>query len=271
MASYAVGALQLQVALLGVFQERTVVPRGAVVDGRRVCRGRHRSEIAVELLFVHVLRFIDLQQELRAVPHHVRLRLCRHEQQPRSSDANRVSCFDRRDRRKARLHQSRPEPPQADTALRLERRSALDGVDLVPQVDREQQRLDLRRQLVLTTLTGDLYGDASPLSIEHALQDRATRLDLVWTQLLLPRTSLDRHALARQSEDQLCRHGPREQEDQAVDAAFDLVKLMFQRTEPLVDDGPKRLRREPDRVGGVWRWRAKTGERSLQQASAFRC
>jgi hypothetical protein len=75
VAADAVAALQLQVTLLRPLQQRAVVPRRAVEHRRRVACRRHRPELAVELLLVHVLRLVHLQQQPRAVAGDLRLQL----------------------------------------------------------------------------------------------------------------------------------------------------------------------------------------------------
>lgn len=187
MAAHAVAPLQLQMPLLSALQQRRVVPGGSVEDCRRVRRRRHRPEVAIEFLFVHVLRLVHFQQELRAVPDNVCLALRRHEQRASPPHAHDVSCFDRGDARQARLRQPRPEPSQADPCLGLERRRALHAVDSAAGMQREQQRFQLRRELVLAALARHLDRETQPAAAQDAVEDRAPGLDLIWTKPLPPR------------------------------------------------------------------------------------
>ncbi len=110
VAADAVAALQLQVGLHRLLQQCGVVPGGAVVDGRGVGRGRHGPELPVELLAVHVLGLVHLQEQGRRVADHVGRRLRREEELTGAAEAHRVAVLAGGQGVEASLEDPTPQP-----------------------------------------------------------------------------------------------------------------------------------------------------------------
>src|SRR5207244_11041519 len=75
-----------------------------------------------------------------------------------------------------RLHHPRPKPREADPALRLERRRALDRIDRAAHELAEEERFGLRRDLVLARLPRHHDGDRQTASVQHRVDDGAPHL-----------------------------------------------------------------------------------------------
>jgi len=91
VAADAVATLRLPVRLLRPLQQRPVVPGRAVEHRCRARRRRHRPELLIELLRVHVLRLVDLQQRMRRMTDNVAPRFRRQEELPRPPDRYRAT------------------------------------------------------------------------------------------------------------------------------------------------------------------------------------
>ena len=182
MPANAVPPLQLEVRLHRPLEQRRVVPRRSVVHDRRAGRRRHRPELPVELLGVDVLRLVHLQQHPRRVPDDVRGRLRRKEELPRVAQPNRPGPRPTGSPRMPACAIRVPQPPQADLALRLERRRALDAVDRPARVLRKQDSSTSGGQLVLPRLPRhhDRESQPAPFSAESMIASR--RLTLVRPQ-----------------------------------------------------------------------------------------
>jgi hypothetical protein len=186
VAADAVVTFELEVALLRALQQRRVVPGGAVEDCRRVGDGGHGAELAVELLLVHVLRLIDFEEELRGVADDVGVGFGGEEDEASAAELDDVAGLRLRERHEALLGQATPEAAEADLTLRDERRRALDALGVAAKVAREQERLEVRRELVLAALARELDREGEAALVEDALEDGAAGLGLVGTESQVP-------------------------------------------------------------------------------------
>ena len=140
-------------------QQRTAVPRRAVEDGGRVAGGAHRPELLEELLRVHVLRLVDLQEQVGRRADDVRRGLGAQEGLLRPPVPHDVPAFQPPPPPEARVAQPVPQPAQAHQRLGVEGRRGLHQPRAV--LVRQQRQGQLRADLVLPALPRDLDGGRS--------------------------------------------------------------------------------------------------------------
>ena len=106
----------------------------------------------------------------------VRRGLGREEHLPGITESHGLAALERPALRHIRLHHPRPKPREADPALRLERRRALDRIDRAAHELAEEERFGLRRDLVLARLPRHHDGDRQTASVQHRVDDGAPHL-----------------------------------------------------------------------------------------------
>jgi hypothetical protein len=200
-------------------------------------------ELAVELLLVHVLRLVDLEQQRGGVADDIGTGLGREEEHARVAQAHGVVLAEG-DGAEARLAEARPEPEHADAQLRPEGRRALDGVAAPAERRREQEQLDLRRQSFLPPWRAISTVIDRPR--RSKTDRRIARPASHWYGRSRGMVSIVRAPLSGdQAQHELRHHGAGDDEDQPIDARPHLGDVALERAQPLGE----RLRRR--RAGGA--------------------
>ncbi len=174
--------LPFQVSAPRALQQAVVRPGRAVQDRGGVGGAGHGPKVALVLLLIHVLRFVDLQQDIGRRAHHVAGAVGREEEDARVAQAQHVAML----ALPAAVGEGhRQFPLQALLAghkLRHEGRRGLDDLAAAFRVQGEQVVLQRGRRLVLAHLPGHHDADDIAVSRAHAICYCTSDLALIGAQ-----------------------------------------------------------------------------------------
>ncbi len=182
MPPCAVPFLHLQVGLLDLFQQGSLIPGCPVMDRGHVGGRAHGFEFFVVLLLAYVLGFVDLQQDVGGGADHAGGLVRGKEELPGPAQGNHVTHLGTPHPAVAGVVETFLQPQHAVYRLGLKGRGGLDRAAAPGQEQGQEQHLDLGGEFVLAALARYFHGKGEPPAMQDAVQDGPADFDLVWAE-----------------------------------------------------------------------------------------
>ncbi len=141
------------------------------MDCGDIGRRTHGLELLGVLFLRYILAFVNLEEDMGSIPHHVRRLIGGKEYLPGVAQLQDIAHLGFPDSGVAPIVQPLLETHHGDDCLRLEGRGTFYGVAATLDEEGEQQHLELSRKLVFTALTGDLHREGQPSAVDHTVGD----------------------------------------------------------------------------------------------------